>query len=49
MKRHSLAATGLSMSDAQSISNLCNQRALDIDNLFSYFTRQDIFPSKFIS
>jgi hypothetical protein len=30
MRRNSLAPTGLSMSQAQSISNLCNQRARDI-------------------
>lgn len=30
MKRNSLASTGLSMSQAQSISNLCNQRSKDI-------------------
>ena len=32
MRKNSLEKTGLSMSDAQSISNLCNQRALDIEN-----------------
>lgn len=32
MKKNSLSTTGLSMSEAQSISNLCNQRALDIEN-----------------
>lgn len=31
MKQHSLQTTGLSLSQAQSISNLCNQRAKDID------------------
>lgn len=31
--KHSLKSTGLSMSQAQSISNLCNQRAQEIDNL----------------
>jgi hypothetical protein len=30
MKKNSLASTGLSMSQAQSISNLCNQRSKDI-------------------
>lgn len=30
MKKHSLSSKGLSLSQAQSISNLCNQRALDI-------------------
>ena len=30
--KHSLAATGLSLSQAQSISNLCNQRVREIDN-----------------
>jgi hypothetical protein len=30
--KHSLAATGLSLSQAQSISNLCNQRSREIDN-----------------
>lgn len=33
--KHSLAATGLSLSQAQSISNLCNQRVREIDNRFS--------------
>ena len=33
--KHSLAATGLSLSQAQSISNLCNQRVREIDNQFS--------------
>src|ERR1035437_9759668 len=32
MRQHSLSEKGLSMSEAQSISNLCNQRALDITN-----------------
>ena len=32
MRKHSLSTTGLSMSQAQSISNLCNQRALSIEN-----------------
>jgi len=32
MRKHSLSEKGLSMSEAQSISNLCNQRALDITN-----------------
>jgi hypothetical protein len=31
MKKNSLATTGLSLSQAQSISNLCNQRAQDIN------------------
>ena len=30
MKKHSLSSKGLSLSQAQSISNLCNQRAMDI-------------------
>lgn len=30
--KHSLATTGLSLSQAQSISNLCNQRVREIDN-----------------
>ena len=30
MKKHSLSTKGLSLSQAQSISNLCNQRATDI-------------------
>jgi hypothetical protein len=30
--KHSLSATGLSLSQAQSISNLCNQRVREIDN-----------------
>lgn len=30
MKKHSLSSKGLSLSQAQSISNLCNQRAIDI-------------------
>ena len=33
--KHSLAATGLSLSQAQSISNLCNQRVREIDNKLS--------------
>jgi hypothetical protein len=33
MKKHSLASTGLSLSQAQSISNLCNQRAIEIGNV----------------
>jgi len=32
MKKNSLASTGLSLSQAQSISNLCNQRAREIEN-----------------
>ena len=32
MKQHSLSVKGLSMSQAQTISNLCNQRAREIDN-----------------
>lgn len=35
MKKNSLSTTGLSLSQAQSISNLCNQRAKEIENLFS--------------
>ena len=31
MKHHSLSATGLSLSQAQSVSNLCNQACRDID------------------
>ena len=31
MKKHSLSTSGLSLSQAQSISNLCNQRAREID------------------
>ncbi len=33
--KNSLGKNGLSMSDAQSVSNLCNQRATDITNKFS--------------
>ena len=33
MKKNSLASTGLSLSQAQSVSNLCNQRAREIDNI----------------
>jgi hypothetical protein len=33
--KNSLGKNGLSMSDAQSVSNLCNQRATDIGNSFS--------------
>ena len=33
--KHSLATTGLSLSQAQSISNLCNQRVREIDNKLS--------------
>lgn len=33
--KHSLAATGLSLTQAQSISNLCNQRVREIDNKLS--------------
>lgn len=33
MKKHSLAPKGLSLSQAQSISNLCYQRTADIENL----------------
>jgi hypothetical protein len=33
MKKNSLSSTGLSLSQAQSISNLCNQRALEIGNV----------------
>jgi len=32
MRKNSLSKTGLSLSSAQSISNLCNQRALGIEN-----------------
>ena len=32
MRKNSLAKTGLSLSQAQSISNLCNQRAIEISN-----------------
>jgi len=32
MKKNSLESTGLSLSQAQSISNLCHQRALEIEN-----------------
>jgi len=35
MKKNSLASTGLSLSQAQSISNLCNQRAREIEKLLS--------------
>ena len=35
MKKHSLGATGLSLSSAQSVSNQCNQRALDIDRILN--------------
>jgi len=35
MKKNSLSATGLSLSQAQSISNLCNQRAREIENELS--------------
>jgi len=35
MKKNSLSATGLSLSQAQSISNLCNQRAKDISDILS--------------
>jgi len=35
MKQNSLQSTGLSLSQAQSISNLCNQRAKEIDNKLS--------------
>lgn len=35
MKKHSLATSGLSMSQAASISNLCYQRAKDIEALLS--------------
>jgi hypothetical protein len=33
MKKNSLASKGLSLSQAQSISNLCNQRAIEIGNV----------------
>ena len=35
MKKNSLNTTGLSLSQAQSISNLCYQRALEIDQTFA--------------
>jgi len=35
MKKNSLAKTGLSLSQAQSISNLCNQRAGEINNILT--------------
>jgi hypothetical protein len=35
MKKNSLASKGLSLSQAQSISNLCNQRAIEIGNVVS--------------
>ena len=35
MKKNSLSSTGLSLSQAQSISNLCHQRATEIDNILS--------------
>jgi hypothetical protein len=35
MKKNSLSSKGLSLSQAQSISNLCNQRALEIGNKLS--------------
>ena len=35
MRKHSLSSTGLSLSQAQSISNLCNQRALEITSQLS--------------
>lgn len=35
MKKNSLSTTGLSMSQAQSISNLCHQRALEIQSALS--------------
>ena len=35
MKKNSLSTTGLSMSQAQSISNLCHQRALEIQSVLS--------------
>lgn len=35
MKKNSLAKTGLSLSQAQSISNLCNQRAGEITNILT--------------
>ena len=33
--KHSLATTGLSLSQAQSVSNLCNQRVRDIKDRLS--------------
>lgn len=35
MKNNSLSTKGLSLSEAQSISNLCNQRAIEIENKLS--------------
>ena len=35
MKKHSLETKGLSLSQASSISNLCHQRALEIDNVLT--------------
>jgi len=35
MRQNNLSNTGLSMSQAQSISNLCNQYAKEIENIFS--------------
>ena len=35
MRKNSLSTKGLSMSQAQSISNLCNQRALEIDRVLN--------------
>jgi hypothetical protein len=32
MKKNSLSEKGLSLSQAQSISNICNQRAMEIEN-----------------
>jgi hypothetical protein len=35
MAKHSLSAKGLSLSQAQSISNMCNQRVREINNKLS--------------
>jgi len=35
MKQHNLLDKGLSMSQAQSISNICNQKAIDIDRVIN--------------
>lgn len=49
MKKHSLSTKGLSLSQAQSISNLCNQRAREIDgNLvgINNYSKEIIIPSQ---
>jgi hypothetical protein len=46
--KHSLKKKGLSLSQAQSISNLCNQRSIEIDreiNAVNNFTREIKMPS----